>query len=615
MGTGYRRKELQFAANPFDMTVTPPTKKENGSLYTQVTRAVIKSTEDFSKNMRATAHIEGKGWGVTARADFQMSRVSSFSASEAIFIFHAWKNLGFRGWEYAPPFTAAAKEHLCKNGTDFRKNEFEDLYGSYYVAGVYLGSTLDIYISMKTKTTNSDEKISASLEVAWQDAGNSAGGSASFAQDVSSNNTFSGLNCYGKTTGVTAGFLPDARLDNFQDVIDQYKKASIGGATALLLRKFADHPDYIAGQTLCRDNTPTFNISEYYMSSITNRVVDMMLMRKDMTTRHSDGPSTCVEGLIKEAGDYIDKWSKITYLDADSESDLEALQELSAIKDKWDPVENICKKNVLNCHCLYPNDPQFARNQFVCDGDGSDKRYCQADEVCFADGEFRYGLRDIDGCKKVPMCTCDNPHEGTVDLNHWSCDDNKGGWCNEWQECFSTVQFKKGSQDTDACRYAKVCKCNSPGLHSTDRGITCWEEGPRGKKPLEKRACAGNEVCYSDKPFLYGNWGEGCVDANKAQNMFLGTNLAIPAKSCTESDKQFKGKATKMKAANSEECFNHCQANKKLKGETCKGWAWKAGSKKPCRLFKNTRKGAKDRQGVVMGKRKCHPNGTIQEDA
>lgn len=609
-GTGYSRKHLQFLANPFNMTVEVPTKSESASLDTQVKRAVIKSTEDFSKSMRATAHIDAKGWGVTARADFQMSRVSSFSASEAIFIFHAYKDLGFKGWEYAPPFTAAAKEHLCKDGKYFQKNEFEKLYGTYYVAGVYLGSSLDLYVSMTTETTSSDDKISMSLEVAWQGAGESAGGSGSFAQEVTSDSTFSNIECSAKTSGVTAGFLPDCRLDNFQEVIDQYKANSDeGSGTALLLRKFSDHEDYIAMQALCQDHAAQkVNITEGYMDSITNRVVDMMLMRKDMTTR-DDSPTACVLNLADQAAAYVDKWSKTTYLEADSVSDMASLKELKAIKDAWDPVENKCMKNIKNCHCLNRNDAQFAKNQFVCDGDtdSDPKRYCESDEICFADGDFRLDYSAKDGCKKVPMCHCDNPHKGVVGLNGFSCDDGSHGWCNEWSECYTTNSFKKGAQETDACTLAKVCKCDHPN-DDDNTSITCWEEqGPRGPKPLEKRACGHDEVCYSDIDFLYGNWGEGCVDEDKAS---FGATLKSAVNLCTKMGKQFKGKAVKLKAKSQEECFDHCQANKKLKGKTCKGWAWKAGSRKPCRLYK-TLKGAKDRQGVVMGERDCHPNGNV----
>jgi len=64
---------------------------------------------------------------------------------------------------------------LCKDA-----NKFREIYGDYYVAGWKMGSQIVMEISSKTKTLDTENSVSASLEASWSGVDKSIGGSASF---------------------------------------------------------------------------------------------------------------------------------------------------------------------------------------------------------------------------------------------------------------------------------------------------------------------------------------------------------------------------------------------------------------------------------------------------
>jgi len=54
---------------------------------------------------------------------------------------------------------------------------------------------------------------------------------------------------------------------------------------------------------------------------------------------------------------------------------------------------------------------------------------------------------------KPVHCSCTSPRQGTVDKNGYTCSDGTKSWCAEWEECFSDAPFAFGKW-TDGCRKA-----------------------------------------------------------------------------------------------------------------------------------------------------------------
>lgn len=103
------------------------------------------------------------------------STSSSLSFDEVKFIASRRINNGFKGWKKLPQLDDTAKEILCKDHA-----KFKDIYGDYFIVGWKMGSQIKIEVSSKTKSMDTQDAVSASLEASWNGVGTSVEGSASF---------------------------------------------------------------------------------------------------------------------------------------------------------------------------------------------------------------------------------------------------------------------------------------------------------------------------------------------------------------------------------------------------------------------------------------------------
>jgi hypothetical protein len=82
---------------------------------------------------------------------------------------------------------------------------------------------------------------------------------------------------------------------------------------------------------------------------------------------------------------------------------------------------------------------------------------------------------------------------------------------------------------------------------------------------------------------------------------------------CTKEDWQWTGKVYKKKASSATKCYEKCRDNIDMpEGRKCKAWTYAEGANKACRMFTKNKQ-TKPKNGVVSGKKNCHPEfGTIK---
>lgn len=95
---------------------------------------------------------------------------------------------------------------------------------------------------------------------------------------------------------------------------------------------------------------------------------------------------------------------------------------------------------------------------------------------------------------------------------------------------------------------------------------------------------------------------------SQCEPAMLGGVDPVAAPSCVQHGVVFKGKPTKFEAADAAECYQLCQTEVTSKGKKCKGWSWKEGSQKPCRLYaRRNIVATKEKSGFLSGLRGCNP--------
>jgi len=316
-------------------------KSEQYSLGMTSSKKVIKSMEEFGEAMRATASVKGSGWGMKMQVDASFERDISMHSTDALFLFHGDKELGYEGWNFSevPPLTQAAQDALCSQGTLTHEN-FEQEYGSYYVMGVRKAIALDIWIKIKTSTSSSDQKVTASIEGAWNGFGKSVSGSATFAHELHAESSYSNVEVRSKAYGVDNTWFPNADLENVDDVINEFKTMSGGSGIAHILYRYDDHPDFQRIVKECGSTVDSLQADVYWMEMITDAAVTARLMAEQMM----DG--TYEECRYQLGIDAYTVYDTITQIPVDQiglDKFVESERTIFELKEKWNQDDNSCK--------------------------------------------------------------------------------------------------------------------------------------------------------------------------------------------------------------------------------------------------------------------------------
>jgi len=344
-GVGYSVEKLAFLGNPFVTTETVPMLSQNVSLETQYTRRIIKDFKDYSEMMSDAAFFSFAGWGFNLRMDFFMSHKYHFTSYDALFVLKAAKDLGFEGWASAPSMTEDAKKLLCSD-----PDTFKEIYGDYYMSGVRLGSALEFYVKIGTFTTRSEDKVSVNVSAGWSGWGVDLKAGNNFTHAVNKSENYSSVEVWADVHGVSKTFLPgftateNHSLDELQPILDAFNKASTEGAgIALVLKRYDDHPDYIAARTNaeCKLNFHSVTIDENFVNKITGIAVQALLMESEIMDKTHVGGS-CVTDLAGDALRMFQEISDLPLSKVSLDSYLDYDTRLQNLRMQWDPVNNAC---------------------------------------------------------------------------------------------------------------------------------------------------------------------------------------------------------------------------------------------------------------------------------
>jgi len=282
-GRGWNHHTEQFASHAFE-EYTADLHELDQALDVHYSSLVVTDTSEFNNAMSTTAFLDFSGWGAKARADFAFDREVTMQMKDALFVLHASKDLGFEGWSFEdlPPFTESAKSALCNQGT-FTPDTFAQLYGTYFVQGVRMATALDVFVKLETSTSESSEKVSASLEASWSGFGVKVGAGMTFSQTLEETLEHNSVSVTSKAYGVERDWIPNANVDNLDEIVEEYNSVSNeGSGIALTLSRYDDHPDYIEIEMECGSTFESLEHDEYLAEKYVDVAVEAKLFAEEL---------------------------------------------------------------------------------------------------------------------------------------------------------------------------------------------------------------------------------------------------------------------------------------------------------------------------------------------
>jgi hypothetical protein len=105
----------------------------------------VKNTEEFAKEIKASASASYGGFGVSFRASMSMNSAKSFSKNSLLLIGSRIIRYGFDGWDEPPKLRKAAKDLICD------KQKFIETYGTYFKIGLQKGAYMRVKYTLTGK--------------------------------------------------------------------------------------------------------------------------------------------------------------------------------------------------------------------------------------------------------------------------------------------------------------------------------------------------------------------------------------------------------------------------------------------------------------------------------
>ena len=243
-GTGIDSLTAKVKANPFDGEEGPMTEVAAQSLSDEITARFVDSATAMATAVQTGFGVDYAGWGAEVQADLAYESRASLDVQQVKFLASRVIDYGFYGWLQPPPLSAQAKGVLCESGSA----QFAQYYGTHYVAGELRGASITIDVTLTLEASTSAETIGAALSGSFDAYGGSASANAEFQSQISATEGISRQEVFIATTGADLGRGVGSLTieDAGGELLGFAEYATSGTGRALVLKKYENHPDYIA---------------------------------------------------------------------------------------------------------------------------------------------------------------------------------------------------------------------------------------------------------------------------------------------------------------------------------------------------------------------------------
>jgi hypothetical protein len=209
-----------------------------------------------------------------------------------------------------------------------------------------MATALDVFVKLETTTSESSEKVSASLEASWSGFGVKVGAGFTFSQTLEETLEHNSVSVTSKAYGVERDWIPNANVDNLDEIVEEYNSVSNeGSGTALTLSRYDDHPDYIEIELECGSTFESLEHDEYLAEKYVDVAVEAKLFAEELLTKPY---TSCGVDLAQDALTLYADLVETPEEDYSIAGFFDGYSALYEIKTQWDADRDTCSDNAEN---------------------------------------------------------------------------------------------------------------------------------------------------------------------------------------------------------------------------------------------------------------------------